>query len=387
MTETQGVLLSRMGDRGLAVRVIRERLHEGAELPAVLAGGDVFDEALDRAVRGFQQHRGLVVDGLVGPQTYAALDAARWRLGDRLLQFTPGHLVRGDDVADLQERLLTLGFSPDRVDGLFGAATERAVREFQRGCGLASDGAVGPETLRSFTGLRRSVSGGSPHTLREREMVRRSGHSLAGRVVVLDPGHGGTDLGAVAHGVVEAEVVLDIARRIGGRLSAHGANVVYTRGQHGGAGDDTARAGFANACGADILLSVHCDSADQVSASGVATFFFGQSRVGAWSAIGEHLADLIQRETVARTGLPDCRAHPRSWALLQYTRMPAVRVEAGYVSNPDDAARLADPSFRDDLAEGVVVALQRMYLGEEDTNATGVLRLSDLRAYMANLAG
>jgi len=47
-----------------------------------------------------------------------------------------------------------------------------------------------------------------------------------------------------------------------------------------------------------------------------------------------------------------------------------------------DAARLADPAFRNTVAEAVVIALQRMYLGEDDTNATGVLRMGDLRAYI-----
>ena len=119
----------------------------------------------------------------------------------------------------------------------------------------------------------------------------------------------------------------------------------------------------------------------------MATFFFGQKRFGAWSAIGEQLADLIQRETVARTGLTDCRSHARSWTLLQHTRMPAVRIETGYVSNPDDAALLRQASFRDDIAEGIVVALQRLYLGEQDTSHTGVLRLGDLRQVLADLAG
>jgi N-acetylmuramoyl-L-alanine amidase len=67
--------------------------------------------------------------------------------------------------------------------------------------------------------------------------------------------------------------------------------------------------------------------------------------------------------------------------------MPAVRIEAGYVSNPDDAARLRAASFRDDIAEGVVVALQRLYLGEQDTSATGVLQLGDLRKVLEELAG
>ena len=343
----------------------------------------LFDASLERAVRAFQQHKGLIVDGVVGVETFTAIDGARWQLGDRILLHTPGHLQRGEDVVTLQERLNTLGFAAGRVDGRFGPETERAVRSFQRAYGLSGDGSVGPDTLRAFDDLRRSVSGGSANVLRERELVRRSGHALAGRVVVLDPGHGGSNTGAVAHGLVESEVVMDLARRIEGRLTAIGVAVVYTRTEHTSPTEDE-RAALANEAGADLLLSLHCDSHDAAGASGVATFFFGRDRQTSWSAVGEHLADLVLREVVARTGLENCRSHGRSWALLQQTRMPAVRIEAGYLSHPDDAARLADPSFRDTLAEAVVVSLQRMYLGDDDTATTGVLRLGDLRAYLAS---
>ena len=377
----QPVALFNLGDQGSAMRSIRALLQSTGDLSlSAGAANDVYDEEVAEAVRAFQQRRGLIVDGVLGPHTHMALDGAHWKLGDRMLSHIPGHMLQGDDVAELQERLMSLGFTPDRVDGIFGTNTERAVRRFQGGVGLAVDGSVGPETLRAFADLTRSVSGGSPHTLREEELVRSSGHRLLGRIVVLDPGHGGDDTGTVAHGLTESKVTLDLARRIEGRLSAIGVTVLFTRSATTSP-DDLTRASMANQARADIMLSLHCDSTDQSLASGVATFFWGLERFGAWSAVGEHLANLIQREIVSRTGLADCRSHPRGWQLLQRTQMPTVRVEAGYLSHEQDAARLADPAFLDTLAEAIVIALQRMYLGEDDTNATGVLRLGDLRAY------
>ena len=379
----QPVGLYRVGDQRAAIRSIRALLQATGDLaPSTLEASDVYDEKVAEAVRAFQQRRGLMVDGVLGPHTHIALDGAHWKLGDRLLSHIPGHMLQGDDVAELQERLLSLGFTPDRVDGVFGTHTEHAVRRFQGGVGLAVDGSVGPQTLRAFADLNRSVSGGSPYTLREEELVRSSGHRLLGRIVVLDPGHGGDDTGTVAHGLTESEVTLNLARRIEGRLSAIGVTVLFTRSATTGP-DDLVRATMANQAHADIMLSLHCDSTDQARASGVATFFWGLERFGAWSAVGEHLANLIQREIVSRTDLADCRAHPRGWQLLQRTQMPTVRIEAGYLSHEQDAARLADPAFLDTLAEAIVIALQRMYLGEDDTNATGVLRLGDLGAYNA----
>jgi N-acetylmuramoyl-L-alanine amidase len=374
--------LFRLGDVDPAVCDIRDRLAASGDLPAAadVASLEEFDAPVAQAVRAFQQRRGLLADGIVGPQTYRALDGARWALGDRILLHTPGHLLSGDDVAELQDRLLGLGFHVGRVDGLFGPSTETALRELQRGVGLEPDGTCGPSTLRALAQLlSRSVSGGAAHQLRETEQVRRAGPSLAGRVVVLDPGHGGSDRGANGHELDEAGVVLDIARRIEGRLAATGVLAVLSRSVDG-APDELERAELANSLGADLVISVHCETGDSESASGVATYFYGHDRPGAWSAVGERLADLIRRELVVRTGLVDCQSHPRTWDLLRRTSMPAVRVDVGYLTNPEDARRLADPAFRDTVADSVVVAIQRLYLGEQDMSATGVLHLADVLA-------
>jgi N-acetylmuramoyl-L-alanine amidase len=373
------VQLFRLGDRGAAVADVQALLH-GLGLLSAVPAEPVFDEGTDRALREFQQRRGLSVDGIVGAETYRALAAARWRLGDRLLSLATRPYV-GDDVAALQERLLELGLDAGRADGVFGARTESALRGLQREYGLVPDGTCGPATLRALRQLGRHVTGGRPQVLREAEALHRSGAALPGKVVVLDPGHGGADRGSTGHGLEEAAVVEDLAARLEGRLTALGVRTLLTRGPDT-CPSDAARAQFANDAGADLVLSLHVDRGPSAHASGVASYHFGAGR-GTTSTVGEKLASLVQREVVARTDLLDCRVHEKTWEILRLTRMPAVRLELGHVTSAGDAARLADPAFRDTVAEAVLVAIQRLYLPIELDPPTGVMRLPDFSAMVA----
>ena len=363
--------LYRLGDEGPAVAEVQATL-VGLGLLAPPPDAPVFDEATDRALRAFQQRRGLSVDGIVGSETYRALAAARWRLGDRLLTLSTRPYV-GDDVAALQERLLELGFDAGRVDGVFGHRTEAALKGLQREYGLVPDGTCGPSTLRALRQLGRSVTGGRPHALRETEALHRSGASLPGKVIVIDPGHGGGDRGATGFGLEEASIVEDLAARLEGRLTAVGGRALLTRGADS-CPSDAERAQFANDTNADLVLSLHVDRCPSPHAQGVASYHFGTGK-GVTSTVGEQLASLVQREVVARTDLLDCRVHEKTWELLRLTRMPAVRLELGHLSAEKDAARLADPAFRDTVAEAVLVAVQRLYLPADLDPPTGVLRL------------
>jgi N-acetylmuramoyl-L-alanine amidase len=374
----------RRGDAGPVVAEIRAKL---AVLDLLATGGDllqdpesvVFDTATDQAVRAFQQQRGITVDGIVGAQTYHALDEARWRLGDRILTYAPARLIAGDDVAGLQQRLLDMGFDCGRVDGLFGADTEQALREFQRNVGIRADGTCGPATFKALSQLTHTVVGGRPHALRESEAITRAGPMLSGKLIIVDPGHGGGEPGVAGHGLDEADLVYDLAARIEGRLTATGSSAFLTRGPDGEGLSEVERANFANAAGADLLLSVHVDAHENPHACGCASYYYGNDRLGHHSAVGERFADLVQREVCARTDLMDLRAHPKTWDLLRRTRMPAVRMELGYLTNPGDAARLSDPAFRDVLAEGIVAAVQRLYLPPDDDTETGSLRIPAMR--------
>lgn len=341
----------RLGDSGPAVADVRARLvHLG--LCASGSQPSVFDEDLDRAVRAFQQERGITVDGVVGPQTLRRLDEARWQLGDRVLSYTPGHLMSGDDVTELQRRLNQLGFDAGRPDGMFGPDTDHALREFQRGVGVQADGTCGPDTFRAFDRLVRTVSGGSATTLREHVTLIGLQTGVTDKVVVIDPAGdvGGPTGIALCHAM---------AVRAEGRLAALGTQVLLTRPSTGASPDHRARAEFANEVGADLVLSLDVDFSPSPLPNGLVTFYYGDPRGGVHSTAGRILADLVHEELLGRTDLADCRTHPRSWDLLRLTRMPAVRVEVGYLSHAGDARRLATTGFQDAVAEGLASAVTR----------------------------
>ena len=87
----------------------------------------------------------------------------------------------------------------------------------------------------------------------------------------------------------------------------------------------------------------------------------------------------VQREITARTDLLNNRTHSKTWNFLRLTIAPTVRVDLGFLSNPSDAKKLADPKFRETIVESLMIAVQRLYLSAEDDAKTGTLRISDLR--------
>ncbi|WP_030483648.1 N-acetylmuramoyl-L-alanine amidase [Nocardioides aequoreus] len=370
-------VVCRRGDTGPAVTRVTALLGRLGllEVEAVTHG---FDERVELAVRDFQQQRGLSVDGVVGPDTYRRLEEARWDLGDRILTHLPGDLMVGDDVSVLQRRLLDLGFGVLRVDGYFGPQTEDAVREFQRNTGLPPDGTCGPATLKALARLAPIVRGGAPGALRDAEHIRDVGPNLTGRTVVVDVGrtdHLPADLAD------EHDAILhDLAGRVEGRLVAIGVQAYLSAPRGAVPRDDAERAAFANRTRADLFLSLALDTSENPQAKGCSTYFFGGTDPASWSSAGERFAGLVQREIVARTDLLDLRSHAKAFELLRRTEMPAVRLDAGYLTNTSDRARLEDPDFRDQLAEALVVAVQRFYLTPDVDAHTGVLSYSELRA-------
>ncbi len=376
--------LLRRGDSGPAVVEVRAKLRQfrllaGVEPHPGNPPEHHFDVDVENAVRAFQQERGLITDGIVGPATYRALREAGWTLGDRMLALMISSPMSGDDVVMLQERLLELGYDSGRPSGVFDDQTELALRAFQRDYCDISDGVCGPATLRALRQLgARKVTGGRPHLLREQELLRQAGPRMRGKRIVIDPGHGGSDHGITIAGVTEAGLMWDLARRLVGRMSATGMEALLSR-REDSCPPEAERAAFANNAGADLVLSLHTDANRSMHAQGLATFHFGHPS-GATSTVGDALAGLIQRELITRTAMQDCRSQARTWELLRLTRMPTVRIEVGYLTHLGDRRKLLDPAFRDIVAEGILVAVKRLYLLGQDDQPTGTFTFSDVLA-------
>lgn len=352
------------GDRGDVVTVVTNTLQR---LGFLAEPTDHFSGLVQSAVQAFQQTRGLTVTGLIDTATEIALEEARWKLGDRSLSLSAPYL-RGDDVATLQSRLVEMGFNPGRVDGIYGPLTERAVRDFQKSVGVVVDGICGPGTVISLMRLMRTVTGGTPIELRAQASREKRGPALADKVVVLDPCGDSSVF----------PITSDLVSKIEGRLIALGVSVLTTR-VAGAAVSERDRIEKINQSDADLVIAIDMDRYPNEKAHGVATYFYGSDPHGVHSLVGERFATLVQREICARTDLLNNRTHAKTWDILRLTKAPTVLIELGYITNPHDSQRLNDSHFRDTLAEGLVIAIQRLYLSAQEDAKTGTLRVADLR--------
>jgi N-acetylmuramoyl-L-alanine amidase len=292
-----GTDILRRDSAGKAVRDLQQRLASAGFVPAGDDAG-LFGPATESAVRSFQEARGIRVDGVCGPETWAAIVESGFALGDRLLYERSPNL-RGDDVSELQHRLNALGFDAGREDGILGHQTAAALREFQRNTGGSVDGILGPETFRALARVG-SLSPGSVAAVREREQLRHPRLLAEHRVYV-----------AVGP---EFQTLGDV---VGRALSVAGAQTITDLSGE----DDSTIAARANQYEADLFVGVRAGDR-----SGCRCHYFasGQFR----SEAGYRVAQAIQLELEAVLG-PTETDGPcgRTFAILRETRMAAVLCE------------------------------------------------------------
>ncbi|EDY38659.1 cell wall hydrolase/autolysin [Cyanobium sp. PCC 7001] len=176
--------------------------------------------------------------------------------------------------------------------------------------------------------------------------------------VVIDPGHGGPDPGAVGiRGLRETDVVLDVSLQVARLLQARGVNVVMTRTSEVDV-DLPPRVALANRVGADVFVSVHANALSMArpDVNGIETFYFS-------SGLSRRLAGSLQGQMLAVSpGSPNRGVKQGRFFVIRRTVMPSALVEMGFVTGALDAPRLADPAHRRRLALALATGILQ-YLG------------------------
>ncbi|HEV3410069.1 MAG TPA: N-acetylmuramoyl-L-alanine amidase [Chthoniobacterales bacterium] len=210
---------------------------------------------------------------------------------------------------------------------------------------------------------------------RERPATRSARAVQPGPVslVVIDAGHGGQDSGAIRNGVAEKDLTLDVAQRVERLAQAQGFATVMTR-----RGDETVslagRAAAANRQRDCVFVSIHFDEGARTEASGVGTFYAARQAVKtslpAWlpflrpaSTAGnfesQSLAGFMQDALVEGTQAFNRGTRAEQFYVVANVRHPAVLVEGGFLSNPEDVMKLTSEVYREQLAAAITDGLVR----------------------------
>lgn len=188
------------------------------------------------------------------------------------------------------------------------------------------------------------------------EIYNTLSHGVVGQHIMIDAGHGGTDPGAIGYGLLEKEIVLDVSKRVNSKLWNSLAKVSMTRtGDTKPSLDDRVR--MAHESGADIFVSIHVNSYSSSSPNGTETFY----NTTYASAESKELAEEIQQELVAALGTYDRGVKQASFYVIKYTEIPSVLVELAFISNPNDAAKLADNTYRQKAADAIYKGIMNFY--------------------------
>lgn len=184
---------------------------------------------------------------------------------------------------------------------------------------------------------------------------------LNGRSIVIDPGHGGIDSGAEHHGLTEKDITLSVAGKLRNVLESHGAKVsftrdgdtdYYTKGKGGKRNDLLRRVEIIETSGAELFISVHCNAIKGAQWFGSQVFYNSKDDRN------KPLAEAVQ------LGLREYPPGNKRQAkqdlqilILNSVNIPGVLIETGYLTNPREAALLADPDYQQQLAEQIAKAL------------------------------
>ncbi|WP_455444629.1 GBS Bsp-like repeat-containing protein [Streptococcus salivarius] len=200
----------------------------------------------------------------------------------------------------------------------------------------------------------------------------RGNYDVLNKVVYLDAGHGGYDPGASYFGISEKSLTLAIQSRVKAKLEAEGYQVVTTRTSDTYV-DLTDRSRAANASESDIFVSIHINASGSSAAQGIETYYYQPyaeypSRINAAYhanptrlSMSDTLANAIQSSLINATGAQNQGVKRQTFAVLRETTAPAVLLELGFLSNPQEAARLNTSAYQETLANAIVAGIKSYY--------------------------
>lgn len=182
---------------------------------------------------------------------------------------------------------------------------------------------------------------------------------LKDKIICIDPGHGGTDVGAIGAISQEKNITLAISKKVADLLNDAGAKVIMTRttdvdvyAPYDAAAEELqARCNIANAAKADAFISVHIDSFSSADARGV-TAYYNSKTPHDYS-----LAKYIHNQNMQATEFPDRGTRTANFYVLLHTNMPAVLLELGFISNPAEERALNSEKQQQNFAESIVKGL------------------------------
>ena len=200
----------------------------------------------------------------------------------------------------------------------------------------------------------------------------RGNYDVLNKIVYLDAGHGGYDPGASYFGISEKSLTLAIQSRVKAKLEAEGYQVVTTRTSDTYV-DLADRSRAANASESDIFVSIHINASGSSAAQGIETYYYQPyaeypSRINAAYhanptrlSMSDTLANAIQSSLINATGAQNQGVKRQTFAVLRETTAPAVLLELGFLSNPQEAARLNTSAYQETLANAIVAGIKSYY--------------------------
>ena len=224
---------------------------------------------------------------------------------------------------------------------------------------------------KKFTGYGKD-NAGTHYFVNGKYAIAKEENTNTKRAIFLDPGHGGSDSGAVSNGLREKDLTLSVYNKVSSRLASLGYSVLTSRNTDKDVGL-VSRADQANKSNADMFLSIHFNAGGRGASYGIETYYY-KARPEYIPAINKakhndperleksrKLAQKIQQSLVRKTGAYDRGVKRETFAVLRETSIPSILVELGFIDNQAEANKIKTNEYQEKLADGIVDGIVEYY--------------------------